>query len=679
MKKIWTTIFLITCLLPINIEVQAKEDLNKPAIKSIEAIEPSQPLEKPTMVAKNPVIQTGKIKVNEPYFENIETTETLKSDRFNKYEPTTLTNVIKRSTSVNPTRGARGESIFRFRGFNQSQVPVLLDGIPIYVPYDGIVGLDRIPSDSIEEVRLIKGAPSIIYGPNALGGAINIISRKPVKPFELKVGFNDNYVNTLNENIYLGVKQKNVYFTFNHSFSKSHGFNMARGFKPDLNENGGIRNNSAYHNIYLGGMLGYSRHKNQDYRLTYNFISSPWDVPTEVGINRPRYWRFSKWRKNTAAFSFKQGFAKNHFVMKGNVYYDKYYNLLNSYDNNSFTSQNRPYAFESTYDDYTVGFNIIPEININKYLQIKPVFLYKKDVHRQYPDKNQPKETYRATTTTLGGEIVLKPTEKLRFVASVSADRQNPLYNNGNPLRDTIWTVNATGGASVFVTPNNEFYCNIGRKTRFPTLKELYSGFIGRNIPNPDLEHESAFTYEFGYKNTYKERTSFNIAFYQSYINNLIINVPIRTRVFQLQNIGKAKHSGIDANFNASIIKDKLNFHTGYSFLYATDHSSNRTNNYIPYSPKHKLYSGFDFNLPWDITGNLDFMYVSTILYQDNLDLQWKKLGGYPIIDFSIKKTFKDTVSAYVSIRNMLNKNYETEARFPMPGISVVMGLKMEI
>jgi outer membrane cobalamin receptor len=72
-------------------------------------------------------------------------------------------------------------------------------------------------------------------------------------------------------------------------------------------------------------------------------------------------------------------------------------------------------------------------------------------------------------------------------------------------------------------------------------------------------------------------------------------------------------------------------------------------------------------------------MYVSTVLYQDQQDLQWKKLGGYPVINAGLLKKFKEKVSIFVSIDNMLDKNYETEAHFPMPGISVNMGLKMEI
>lgn len=550
--------------------------------------------------------------------------------------------------------------------------------MPIYVPYDGILSPDRIPSYNISEIRIIKGAPSTIYGPNALGGVINIITAKPAKPFEMRLRFNNNQVNTLNDDLYLGLNKNNFYFTLNQSFSKSHGFNMSHDFESDLNENGGIRDNSAFHNTNIGGMLGYSSNDNQDYRLRYSFLSSPWDVPPEVGINKPRYWRFKKWRKNTFVLSAKQGTLKDHLIFNGNFYYDKYYNLLDSYDNDSYTSQLMKYAFHSIYDDYTIGFNFIPEIKISKQLKLKPIFLYKRDLHRQIPDYNEPKETYKASTASLGGEIIFTPSEKLNLEASISTDRHNPLYNNANCLREPLWALNVQGAASFLLNQDNSIYMNMGRKTRFPTLKELYSGYIGRNIPNPDLKEESAFSYEFGYKNRFKDYTEFDICFYRSHLNNLILDVPISPRLSQLQNISKAVYTGIDINFKTNIIKDKIEFKSGYSFLYTQNKAENRINNYIPFAPKHKFYTGLTFNLPLDILAEINLMYVNPVLYQDNFDLQWKKLGGYPVMNLNIKKNILERYDLFVSIQNMLDKNYETEARFPMPGISIVMGFKME-
>ncbi|MFH0725014.1 MAG: Plug domain-containing protein [Pseudomonadota bacterium] len=64
------------------------------------------------------------------------------------------------------------------RGFEQENILILLDGIPIGVPYEGLVNLADIPVQNISEIKVIKGNASVLYGPNAMGGVINIITKK---------------------------------------------------------------------------------------------------------------------------------------------------------------------------------------------------------------------------------------------------------------------------------------------------------------------------------------------------------------------------------------------------------------------------------------------------------------------------------------------------------------------
>lgn len=625
------------------------------------------------------VIQSGQVNKIQVIPKAIENAERINRNSFHKFGNKSASTIINRSTNINNTLGARGESVFSLRGFKQSQVPVLVDGIPVYIPFDGILGMDKYQSSNISQINIIKSPPSIQYGPNTLGGVINITTRRPEKPFEVEVEFDDNFVNTLNESVYVGFKKQYLYGTLNHTFSHSHGFNMSRSFDADPNEKGGIRNNSQFHNLGFNGSLGYSKRKDQDIRLTYSYINAPWNVPSAINTKKVRNWKFTKWRKNTLALSAKQPLLNEHLSLNGNIFYDKYFNILDSYDNNSFTTQLKKYAFHSTYSDYSAGFNFIPEISINKYLTVKPVFLYKRDIHRETPNREELQAKYTASTTSLGGIIELNPIEKLTVEASISADRFNPIFNNNNPVRNDTWAVNAQGGITYMITDQNKVYFNIGRKTRFPTLKELYSGYIGLNIPNPDLEPESAFTYEVGYINKFNELAEAKISLFRSNVSNLIVDVPINPALSQLRNVDKAVNQGLDVSFKANLLKNKAHFSSGYSYLDATNRSKNRVNNYLQYLPKHKIYTSLSLDLPLHTYLELNFMYVSKALYQDYYNLQWRKLGGYPIFRISLSKEISKHCNAFVSIENVLDKNYQTEAHFPMPGINVVMGVKMAL
>ncbi len=67
------------------------------------------------------------------------------------------------------------------RGFDIKHVPIFLDRIPIYVPYDGYPDLGRFSTFDLSEVILSKGFTSVLYGPNTMGCAINMISEHPSK------------------------------------------------------------------------------------------------------------------------------------------------------------------------------------------------------------------------------------------------------------------------------------------------------------------------------------------------------------------------------------------------------------------------------------------------------------------------------------------------------------------
>ncbi|NTU74407.1 Plug domain-containing protein, partial [Candidatus Roizmanbacteria bacterium] len=91
---------------------------------------------------------------------------------------------IAKATNLLPgvnlgSAGPRNEGRIFVRGFDMRQVPLYLDGIPLYVPYDGFVDPNRFTTFDLSEITVSKGYTSVLYGPNTLGGAINMVSRKP--------------------------------------------------------------------------------------------------------------------------------------------------------------------------------------------------------------------------------------------------------------------------------------------------------------------------------------------------------------------------------------------------------------------------------------------------------------------------------------------------------------------
>ncbi|EMT5004916.1 TonB-dependent receptor plug domain-containing protein, partial [Pseudomonas aeruginosa] len=78
--------------------------------------------------------------------------------------------------------GNRNERQVSVRGFDSRQVPLFIDGVPVYVPYDGNIDLGRFLTSDLAGIEVSKGYASLLQGPNMLGGAINLATRRPTRP-----------------------------------------------------------------------------------------------------------------------------------------------------------------------------------------------------------------------------------------------------------------------------------------------------------------------------------------------------------------------------------------------------------------------------------------------------------------------------------------------------------------
>jgi len=80
--------------------------------------------------------------------------------------------------------GSRNERDVYVRGFDRWRVPLTVDGVRIYLPADNRLDLNRFLTPDLAEIQIEKGYVSVLNGPGGLGGAINLVSRKPTKAFE---------------------------------------------------------------------------------------------------------------------------------------------------------------------------------------------------------------------------------------------------------------------------------------------------------------------------------------------------------------------------------------------------------------------------------------------------------------------------------------------------------------
>jgi iron complex outermembrane receptor protein len=624
--------------------------------------------------------ETKKKKVKEHVHDHQEVIVTAKKESIT--EITNLKEIsgeeIEKSGALNPvqaletvpgvfyTVGIRGEAILQLRGFNQRQFIIMIDGIPVYTPYDGQLDLSLFPVEGLAKIKVIKGISSTVYGSNSMGGIINLITQAPKKKTQARLSLN------LGTNIKrklafsLGKKWERIGFWISGEHKQSDGFQLSKKFDHRTNEDGNLRQNSDFRSLGLNGRVRYSWQKGSLF-FDFGHIDSKKGVPPHVYESRPRYWRFPEWRKNNLKVSLKQIFSTE-LEAKGSVYYDSFFNVLDSYDNSTYSTQLKRYSFHSTYDDYSLGANFICSYRAGKN-HFRMGLNYKKDIHRSQADHNQSWERYEASNYSLGLEDEVQINNDISIVFGSSVDWLRPIFANKGKLRSSILHFNPLCGMTYHFNLSM-IYFSIAKKSRFPTLKELYSEYLGRNIANPDLREEKSLNYELGFRRLLSHKGILQISFFHSNLKDLIVQKRLGD-LFQTQNVDQAKLQGGEVSLIYHIQEGyDLNF--SYSYLNAKNTSPDRKSPHIEYKPSHKLSLFLTYALPFSMEGMVKALFINK-RYFEKTDESYEALPSYTIVDLRLSK-FLRNFEIFLSLKNILDSNYEYEAGFPAPGREFSVG-----
>ena len=462
--------------------------------------------------------------------------------------------------------GQRRERLISVRGFSSRQVPLFIDGVPVYVPYDGNVDLSRFGVDYVSEIVVSKGLASLLYGPNVLGGAINVISRRPTQPFETSLRYTSetgDSNDTLQTRVVgsIGGIRSNWYGHATASYVNAEGYSLPDSFKPTANEDGGARNNAESRDLVVSAKLGYVADSGDEYALSYYRQDGDKNVPPYAGSAagvQARFWRWPYWDKQSFYFTARNEFGSQATV-RWRVYYDQFKNALDSYDDATYTTFRRPYAFKgSEYDDYTVGGNGDFEWRWDPRNATRMALHWKQDVHREVDAINAPRERYEDQSYALAIEHVYRLTDSLTvtpgYSYTVQDGREAENAVNGTLVPFDTSRADAHNGQLVVnwaATDSGTLTAGVSRKTRFPTIKDRFSFRLGAAIPNPALGPEAALQYELDWTQRWN-KFELRAALFQSDLDDAIENLTVdrglctapNPNCFQQRNVGKQRNRG---------------------------------------------------------------------------------------------------------------------------------------
>ncbi len=539
----------------------------------------------------------------------------------------------------------KNTSVF-MRGTESDHILVLIDGVRAGSATSGGAAYGNIPIEQIERIEIVRGPRSSLYGSEAIGGVIQIFTRKGGKEgFTPSFSIGGGSYGTFNGSAGLSGRSKRGWFNMNMSGKNTNGFNSCSG-KPSPKGAGCFTNEpdrDGYQNVAGSFRAGYLFKNGLD--IETNFMRSSGKVNYDgTSVNKSelvqqvfggkaRYSPFEFWKVTLAGGRSRE----------------------NSRD---FLGQEK--NFKSRFDSRRDTITLQNDFTLNKSHLLTVGADYKNDTVSSSED-------FEVTSRNNWGAFAQHQATVFKQDLELSIR-----YDENEQFGE-----NVTGGAGwgYTVTEWLRFTANVGTAFKAPTFNELY--YPG-GYSNANLRPEESVSYEFGTSGKIKQTNwAFNI--YETQIHDLIANdvywVP--------QNINKVRIRGFEGMISTRIKKWQIN--TNLTLLDAQNKSSGiNRGNILPRRAKQSFR--FDVNRKFDkfklfgLSFNKSTIGTQLLVVGQRYDdlANTRKLDSYVKLDIRGEYNLNQNWRVQGRIENISNERYETASFYNQPGRNFFITLRYQ-
>lgn len=565
------------------------------------------------------------------------------------------------------------------RGFggNDARTLVLLDGVPLNDAFGGAVEWTQIPLDAIKRIEVVKGSGSSLYGSNAMGGVINIITKKPQKQ-QTNINLSYGSMNTKIGSISTSGKNGKFGYYLLGQLTDSDGY--IADVKPKDNS---IKRGVEKANANL--KLTYDIDDSSGIGVSYNYM----DRKTTGVLDIPGGYNPYTNSMGTAQINYNK-FFKNSSDMKITIY-----NTMTKTTYDSLSGSVIKYKDDGETSDYGTTLQYTLPIGnhiITTGIEGKTSFAEKVDTYLSNSDiiATEGKQDYYA----FFGQDEWFINEK--FILNIGA-RLDYYKNHGGKMYDevnNVYTDHATKSFNAFspkiglvyhVTEDTSLRTSIGKAFRAPTVSDLYRDWIDTSgrvyAANPDLKPEEVISYEIGLDQKLGSNGAINITAYQSDAKDFIYRIkpldPTSTNFEEKTNVGEVLIRGVETEFNYKFNTQwrvLANYTYNKSTIEKFEANTDLEGKYLNYIPKQKASATLTYENSDIGTINAGVRYAGK-RYSDDLNTESKAYESYTLYDLKLSRKITKNSQFEVSVDDLFDKGYIEY--YNSPGRVVMATLKM--
>ncbi len=582
---------------------------------------------------------------------------------------------LERSSSFFGSSDSRGERILSYRGFDQRRLAVFVDGIPMYVPFDGQADLAKIPAELVSRVHVISGSGAFLMGPNGLGGALHLITREASETPELRASTEIAPFRAARSAASLDLRKGPLSVVVGGSLQGVRAVPLSGDFARLPNQDAGDRVNSDYRAISVLGKATWELSPQQRLALSIFRVQGAYGVPPGTRDLTVRYWRWTDWE--TTNLGLRHEHAHGSLVLSEAVYLSHFGNLLDAFDDARYQTQRLPKAFHSTYDDLTVGAIVRARVTFplpaGGELAMRTWLGLKRDRHLATADRNAPEVRVATTLGTAAAEVdaaLLRGT--LRGTAGLQLDGELPEQPPQGIAPDGSAAVGPMGSLSYLLQKRVTFTASAAQRTRFPTLRERYSTVFGARAANPTLGPEHATNLSFDVAVALSPRTYLAGGVFYAQLRDLIQSVYIAPQVDQLQNVGVGRNVGFELTGRTTLLR-KVDLALSATVL--SQRTGEGSTTPVPYAANPRVTAMVTLRPFPFLRGAAVARYRGAQGFLNPDSGVPGRLGGAVLVDARIDLDLGRTLRTWLRATNLLDTNVEGRYSFPEPGREIFAGV----
>lgn len=551
----------------------------------------------------------------------------------------TVTEALREVAGIDVAQsGGSGKqtSIF-LRGANSSHTLILIDGVQVNSPTTGAFDFGDLLVANIDRIEVLRGPQSSLYGSEAIGGVIHIITKKGKGKTATSVFTEFGSFETFRQQIGITGSEGETDFSFSISRLESEGLSAA-------SEQNGNTEDDGYKNLTVSNRLGFNFLQDGRIDFTVRYITGENEID---GFNQ--------------AFVFADDPNR---ILKRDVVYTslRFQKSVTDFWTPSIQFSIADEQLEQNDPDELFS-NTLLETNVQNLLFQNEFFLSQENTllfgleYDQEQGNQEGSFDEEVDTQSLFIEDQAVFMEHLFVTAGIRYD-DHSTSGDKTTFRITSAYVMEKYGMTV--------HASYGTGFRAPSLNELFSpGFS-----NKDLKAEESTGYDVGIRKEYpnkgnRPKSWYDVTYFKNDFDELI-SFPAPT--FLPVNINEAEASGLEFSSGIGIMKGLL-INLSYTYMDSEDKSTGKQ---LLRRARHKGAVG----ILYDPTDDLDLNLLGTVA-EDRIDFGGTKMDDYVKVDFTSSYRATDKMEFFVRIENIFDEEYEEVTGFTSPGIAAYGGLKM--